>query len=434
MVEHSRAGRELGASGPPVSADATNRGSSREVRPKNRTRVVRIMSPPTLPPCWGQAVAPPPTPHFTPQTSPRSATLSADSQMEVFCDSDAGRSSNPPPLVPNLRDFGTMHSVDDIDRRIHRQHSLIRRHRRLRRVRSSTSSLSRCHSTRCPNLCHQNCLDEENVDTLIRNRQQPDTIVYAYSFDGDVIDRRPIPQPSSHVTSLRHIPSRTAADIIHGFHHPPLQDSENLIRHNDQILSNFHFNRNHHDDDDGIGSRASPMRRRNRLLRHRPIFTNDSMTVEYHRSPPHNSLSSSPQGGATTTTCSGSVSPDVSPIVNLGENVTRLTTSPATPPQRRLDYDIDGHSVIHRAVMTSSRIATRSAIRLPSTSSLKSQPGRKTKTVQWFSDLKKRPQDISDDRKVVKSQVYKTTCQSLNKNSKNNKKQKELTSMWLIIF
>jgi len=36
---------------------------------------------------------------------------------------------------------------------------------------------------------------------------------------------------------------------------------------------------------------------------------------------------------------------------------------------------------------------------------LKSQTGRKTKTVQWFSDLKKRPQDISDDRKIVKSQV-----------------------------
>ena len=30
---------------------------------------------------------------------------------------------------------------------------------------------------------------------------------------------------------------------------------------------------------------------------------------------------------------------------------------------------------------------------------------RPTKTVQWVSDLKKRPQDISSDRKIVKVQV-----------------------------
>ena len=31
---------------------------------------------------------------------------------------------------------------------------------------------------------------------------------------------------------------------------------------------------------------------------------------------------------------------------------------------------------------------------------------RPTKTVQWVSDLKKRPQDISSDRKIVKVQVH----------------------------
>ena len=30
---------------------------------------------------------------------------------------------------------------------------------------------------------------------------------------------------------------------------------------------------------------------------------------------------------------------------------------------------------------------------------------RKTKSVQWVSDIKKKPQDISSDRKIVKSQV-----------------------------
>ena len=61
MVEHSSAG----ASGPLISgSDAPNRIP----RPKNRSRVVRIMSPPALPPCWGQDVAPPPTPLFFPTT------------------------------------------------------------------------------------------------------------------------------------------------------------------------------------------------------------------------------------------------------------------------------------------------------------------------------------------------------------------------------
>ena len=373
MVEHSLVGA---ASGPEVP--------NRIPRPKNRTRVVRIMSPPALPPRWGQAVAPPPTPHFTPQTSPRSMALAAEAQLEAASNSQADRrpSQMEPPLslMPNPyhqrqhhhQVFGTMHSLDE-----RRQ---IRRHRRLRRVRSSASSLSR----------QQSVFSDENVDPIFHLRQQPGTVVYAYSFNGDQIDRRPLlaPQAShaSHfidgVTSQHH--TRSAADIIHGFHHPPFQDTET-----------FHLNRNHSD------GRSSLLRRRHRLLRHghRSRPENDSLVVEYHRSPPHNSLSSSPQGGATTTTGSGSVSPDVSPILNLGENVTRLTTSPATPPSHRYDDD----AVISRAVMTSSRIATRSAMRRTS-STLSTKP---TKTVQWFADFRKRPEDISDDRKVVKCQVEK---------------------------
>ena len=371
MVEHNLVG---GASGPLLSGPEV---PNRIPRPKNRSRVVRIMSPPALPPRWGQAVAPPPTPHFTPQTSPRSLALAAESQMEAAYNSQVDRRpSHLEHLVPNPYHqrqqphhpvFGTMHSLDE-----RRQ---IRRHRRLRRVRSSASSLSR----------QQSVFSDENVDPIFHLRQQPGTVVYAYSFHGDQIDRRPILAPqashSSHfidgLSSQHH--TRSAADIIHGFHHP---DTEG-----------FHLNRNQSD------GRASLLRRRHRLLRHshRSRPENDSLVVEYHRSPPHNSLSSSPQGGATTTTGSGSVSPDVSPILNLGENVTRLTTSPATPPSHRYDDD----AVISRAVMTSSRMATRSAMRRTS-STLSTKP---TKTVQWFADLRKRPEDISDDRKVVKCQV-----------------------------
>jgi hypothetical protein len=170
-------------------------------------------------------------------------------------------------------------------------------------------------------------------------------------------------------------------------------------------LSDYRFNRHHGED---IIDRGQSILRRRIKVRNERRSENDSMTVEYHRPPPHNSLSSSPQGEGTTT-ASGSVSPDVSPILNVGSNVTRLTTSPATPPHRRLHYDVDGQSVISRPVMmTSSRVTlTRSAIRLPSSRATNSR--KTSKTVKWFSDLKKKPQDISEDRKIVKSQVRMTS-------------------------
>ena len=399
MVEHSSAG----ASGPLISgSDAPNRIP----RPKNRSRVVRIMSPPALPPCWGQDVAPPPTPLFTPQTSPGSAAMNAESQMEGFFNAEQQNQLRLPPhhhpAVPSLlrhhhhhHDFGTLHSLDD-----RRQ---IRRQRRLRRVRSSSSSSSLLSQR------HLHVLEEENFDPIFQLQRQPNTIVYAYSFDGETIDRRPlhVPQTSMSSTTSRLAESltsqhhtRSAADVIHGFHHPP--PFQDVLRHHHddrRFASDFHLNRNHRDD-----RSTSLTRRRLKLLRHRSRPQNDSLVVEYHRSPPHKSLSSSPQGGATTTTTtgSGSVSPDVSPIVNIGENVTRLTTSPATPPSRPYDDE----TVISRAVMTSSRIATRSAMRR--TSSTLSSVKPKTKTVQWFADLKRKPEEISDDRKVVKSQVVET--------------------------
>ena len=34
----------------------------------------RMLSPPGLPPRWGEGVAPPPTPHYTPHVSPEAST------------------------------------------------------------------------------------------------------------------------------------------------------------------------------------------------------------------------------------------------------------------------------------------------------------------------------------------------------------------------
>jgi hypothetical protein len=46
-----------------------------EIEPKKVKRSRRrMLSPPTLPPRWGEGVAPPPTPHFTPHVSPEAST------------------------------------------------------------------------------------------------------------------------------------------------------------------------------------------------------------------------------------------------------------------------------------------------------------------------------------------------------------------------
>ena len=53
--------------------------------------------------------------------------------------------------------------------------------------------------------------------------------------------------------------------------------------------------------------------------------------------------------------------------------------------------------------LTQTTIQRRSAMKIPSSSSSNEKYPRKT--VQWLIDTKKRPEDISQDRKVVKDQV-----------------------------
>ena len=58
---------------------------------------------------------------------------------------------------------------------------------------------------------------------------------------------------------------------------------------------------------------------------------------------------------------------------------------------------------------------------------MRSTSGRpqSTKSVQWVSDLKKRPQDISSDRKIVKVQVGKKR----GKQKKIEKKKKKFVKI-----
>lgn len=307
MVEQSSGIRQLGLSTTALPDVVSSNKPWLDQRSKARARMVRIRSPVMPPPSWGQAVAPPPTPHYTPHTSPRSgdhpygvvetdpasSTTVYANRNELFVGVGVGVGAN-----------------EGVDRR-HLRHSLQRRlqRRHHRRLRSSGSSSSRCSSSRCPNLCHQNCRSDSNLQS------QPEVIVYAYTFDGDVIDRRPLINPMTDLANNhRQENVNYPRDNLHRAFQPGSQP--NLI-----VESEI--------DDEGFY-------RRRRAPGHRPPFTSsyvydpDLQTVEPHR-PPHNSLSSSPLGGGTTT-ASGSISPALSPILNIGDEVTRLTTSPATPP------------------------------------------------------------------------------------------------------
>lgn len=287
MVERGPGVRHLGvSSSAPPDVVSSHKPWVGQQHVKPRARVVRIQSPMMLPPSWGQVVAPPPTPHFTPHTSPGSAGL--------VVESEAGFYSTGNEL------FMGVGTGEVVDRRHQLQQSLQRRsHRRHhRRLRSSGSSTSRCSSSRCPNLCHQNCLDDDR-HTL---GSQSDMIVYAYTFDGDVIDRRPL------------MSTRSDLGIVHDGQRHCYQPE--VMRSQPNLIVESQLD-------------ERPLRRGG-VIHRPPFYDNDLQSREQSHRPPHNSLSSSPLGGGTTT-ASGSVSPALSPILNIGEEVTRLTTSPVSP-------------------------------------------------------------------------------------------------------
>jgi hypothetical protein len=98
---------------------------------------------------------------------------------------------------------------------------------------------------------------------------------------------------------------------------------------------------------------------------------------------PNSAESSSPPWGE-----SAGSSPEY--LLCTSSSSSRLrTTSPVSPK----NYSTTGQ-------VSSSRGSRRSALRQHGHKMSKS-----TKSVQWVSDTKKRPQDISSDRKVVKVQV-----------------------------
>jgi hypothetical protein len=84
-----------------------------------------------------------------------------------------------------------------------------------------------------------------------------------------------------------------------------------------------------------------------------------------------------------------------------------------THPTEEVERQFNGQRIKHfghlgmslhssTSSLTQTTIQRRSAMKIPSSSSIEKYP---RKTVQWLIDTKKRPEDISQDRKVVKHQV-----------------------------
>lgn len=235
--------------------------------------MARIRSPVLPPPSWGQAVAPPPTPHFTPNTSPKSVNLYRYAESE-------------PASLAIYSKRSEWESDDEVDGRQPLRRTLLRRsHRRKhhQRLHSSGSNISRCSSSKCPNLCHQNCQDDNNLAS------QPELIVYGYTFDGDVIGRRPLRNPTTDLGIFNQLgdnPNRTFR-------------SGSQSNQRSKLTSSYDC-------------------------------SHDLQTTQPQM------LTSKPQSllplGEGKFTGLGSISPKLSPIINIRHEVTRLTTSPATPP------------------------------------------------------------------------------------------------------
>ncbi len=121
----------------------------------------------------------------------------------------------------------------------------------------------------------------------------------------------------------------------------------------------------------------------------------------------HHQLQPQPRligGGSAESASPPTASSGNSPEAAAGD--LRLTNSPVSPTHFDLDDDLENVStmaVVRRPIV---RPVIRPALRQASSlgGSLHRRP-KQHKTVQWVSDTKKRAEDISLDRKVVKRQV-----------------------------
>jgi len=310
--------------------------------PATRPKVVaersrrRPPSPPSLPPTWGQAVAPPPTPYNVSPPDPRGT-----SKASPIASEERAIASDDGPIVYRRRRDSRRHG-NRRHRCNHTHHQVPEQ--RVRRQRSRPSSRSSLPAT--------------------------DLVTYTYRFSDTGIYREALPP-----TAFYYGYDSAAPDFLtHG------GAGEDSMAAYADCESEVTAMRN-----EASLTYLSPRRR---LRRPSP---EDSCVQSVCRVP-MNSQSSSPV--YTNTTGSSPEAPLSSPPATFHH------TSPVSPTEWTL------------GPMSSTMV--KSALRPPtvsfhlSASSIRVTPPplpKPTKTVQWLSDVKRRAEDISTDRKVVKYQV-----------------------------
>ncbi len=307
-------------------------------QPRRRRRYLRRLSPPALPPRWGQDVAPPPTPFFvTPNASPPSR----QEQEEVDIDAQHLQEEHEP---NHQRQRSSRHKCSHQHHHVRsrRRHSHQRVRSSLTDVRRSTTSLSRRPRSSA-------AIAEPFMVASNDRAEEHQVITYTYRFserDSDRIYREMLPMPQS---------CEGAQLMMVQHHQHPLGYPNNNYYLYNQIA-------------------APPP-----ALAESGSWADSESLVA---APPFCLNSQSPSPLYTTATGS---SPDTSVH----------PTSPVSPSNSSESATVVSSRMIHSAV------SVRSALRVGG------NPRGPAKSVQWMSDVKKRPEDISWDRKVVKSQVYR---------------------------
>ena len=451
------------------------------------SRDKRHFSPPSLPPCWGQDVAPPPTPFYTPQTSPGSSngarmvsSLQRGNEVEVVNAGLYNRNSESIGAVGGL-DTGIQRI--DYQNRYHTQpqnrNKKLVKHRALNRIENSSGfgSTQSMHVHGSPQRSKRNpyayqnaptsayCPENNEDDDLVLVRSD-DVITYSYRFGkSGSINRYPINQVKTTLpisssrsslpnegsrSKIRHRKKRRQQRLLNTVYPEELVTIEEI-----PFVQNYtgedHFHaiqeqqQDTHFETHGRGYFVGDTKiyDNNLVLDNNNgihyMYNDRAYPAQSHANyravsrsykpvrPPPNSQSSSPiYTGSSGTSPEGPIantqsnqhhpSSPASPDSNISSQSTVMIvnhcridrTEPYFPRGIDLETHVNGQ-IDHRGMsissstssLTQTTIQRRSAMKMPS-SNLEKYP---RKTVQWLIDTKKRPDEISHDRKQVKNQV-----------------------------
>ena len=465
------------------------------VTPKIK-RNKRRVSPPNLPPSWGQDVAPPPTPFYTPQTSPGSSsngirmgnTLQRGNEVEVInagtyevnMNSQDNATDVLNPMTQRIHYASRYHTEPQNRKKKSNKQRSCSKNFQSNGFSSSTSIAEHIdhHPHRSVSYCHEiiNARNQPNLhcdDNELIMVRSDDVITYSYRFGkGGSINRYPIEQVQQPVNisgsrnsmtnggfsrKVRHRKNRrqryhnnvspeglvTIEEIPFLTNYSgedaiqiPQQEQrfagldthgrgyfvgDTKIYDNNLALVSSGSVRYRHDDN--FNSVPSHIMNQNH-------YTSLSRRTHNPLRPPPNSQSSSPiYTGSSGTSPEAPIqnhsnqlhpSSPASPDSNISSQSTVMIVNQCRVDRREpyIPYETQevenpfssqinqfgslGMSISSStSSLTQTTIQRRSAMKMPS-SNIERYP---RKTVQWLIDTKKRPEDISQDRKVVKHQV-----------------------------